>query len=225
MTYYLFWQNVLLNKPLRILLHCCCLIGLIFNWLFFPFETFARINSPNCVMSYGIFISFKKWSSWPVSPLVTRANGTLKWYYLCSWILSMCFFSSHTVFFISEKAKEKSLTLPHRNFLCLTNKSFQSYVCQKIYFIFCLFILLFFHCSENNMFWIEPSEQMVVMCPSHQGMKKPECNPFLSPTKKKNPKPEMSRIHSNVLVPTGKQELYLWVRILWLNDRAAIYNC
>lgn len=137
-----------------------------------------------------------------------------------------CAFFLHILYSLyQKKAKEKGLTLPHRNFLRVTNKSFQSYVCQKIYFIFCLFILLFFHCSENNMFWIEPSEQMVVTCPSHQGIKMPECNPFLSPTKKKQPKPEMSRIHNNVLVLTRKQELYLWVRILWLNDRAAIYNC
>lgn len=42
------------------------------------------------------------------------------------------------------------------------------YACQKICDIFCLFILLFFHCSEDNMFRIEPAEQMVAMCPSHQ---------------------------------------------------------
>lgn len=87
---------------------------------------------------------------------------------------------------------EKAVTAPYRNVLCLNNKSFQIYTCQKICHIFCLFILLFFHCSKDNMFRIELAEQMVATCPSHQGMEMPESNPFLPPTKikslRQNPK-------------------------------------
>lgn len=109
--------------------------------------------------------------------------ASLKLYYLCSWILSVCFFITYCTIW---KAKEKAVTAPYRNVLCLNNKSFQIYACQKICHIFCLFILFFFHCSKNNMFGIEPAEQMVAMCPSHQGMKMPESNPFLPPIKIKS---------------------------------------
>lgn len=60
------------------LVHYCHLIWLIFKWLFFPFETFGPINSLNCALSRGTFISFKKQSSLPVNPPVTGANGTFK---------------------------------------------------------------------------------------------------------------------------------------------------
>lgn len=115
--------------------------------------------------------------------------ASLKLYYLCSWVLSMCFFITYCTIW---KAMEKAVTAPYRNVLCLNNKSFQIYTCQKICHIFCLFILLFFHCSKDNMFRIELAEQMVATCPSHQGMEMPESNPFLPPTKikslRQNPK-------------------------------------